>query len=117
MPSDPSPKEQVKNILLDHRGKDNQISSRDLNDQIGVDSVGSFPSTRAIIRELVLEDQIPVASGNNGYYIIETEEELAEYVAQLDSRISSIAERRFAIKHAARNWGGGITPSDDEDIL
>jgi ABC-type uncharacterized transport system ATPase subunit len=117
MDGDKTPKERVKDLLLNHRGKDNQISSREINDEINVDNVGSFPSTRAIVRNLILEDQIPIVSTNNGYFVAETEEEIAEYVAQLDSRITSIAERRYAIKHAARNWGDGIQPSTDEDIL
>lgn len=91
-------KEEVKDIILDHRGSDNQISSREINDQIGVDDIGSFPTTRAIIRELILEDNIPIASGGNGYFVIETEDELKDYINSLESRMLSIADRKYGIR-------------------
>lgn len=117
MPSDDDVKDRVESILRDHRGSDNPISSREINDEIGVDDIGSFPSTRAIVRELVLEEKIPIASSNQGYYIIETEDELAEYIENLSARIDSIAERRFAIQRAAQEWDEPIESSEDEDLL
>ena len=117
MAVDEDVKERVRDIILDHRGSENPISSREINDEIGVDSIGSFPSTRAIIRELVLENQIPIASSNQGYYVIETEDELAEYIENLSTRIDSIAERRFAIQRAAKEWDESIESSEDEDLL
>lgn len=117
MVSNEDVKERVREILLNHRGADNPVSSREINDEIGVDSIGSFPSTRAIIRELVLDDKIPIASSNQGYYVVETEDELAEYIENLSTRIDSIAERRFAIQRAAKEWDEPIKSSEDEDLL
>jgi hypothetical protein len=117
MVSDNDVKGIVKDIILNHRGSDNPISSREINEEIGVDNIGSFPSTRAIVRELVLEDQIPIASSNQGYYVVETEDEIAEYIDNLSARIDSIAERRFAIQRAAKKWDEPIESSEDEDLL
>lgn len=115
--SSKSAKEQVKELLLDAEGPDNAITSREIDEEVNLDSVGSFPQTREVVRELLMEDGIPIASNSNGYYVIETEEQLADYVDTLDGRITGIAERRFGILQAADQWDGDIEASDDHDVL
>ena len=110
-------RQQVKEILLDHRGANNAISSREISDRLNKDEVGSFPETRMIIRDIMLEDQIPIASSNNGYYVIESEEELRDYVDQLESRILGMSERKFAVQRAADAWSGDIETDEDLDLL
>lgn len=82
-----------------------------------MDSTGSFPGTREIIRELVLEDRIPIAATNRGYFVVETEDELAAYIENLEDRILGISERKFAIRRAAASWEGELRPSEDADLL
>lgn len=95
-------RQRVKELLLDHKGADDPITSREINEEVNLDRVGSFPSTRAVIREIVLQDKIPVAGSSNGYYVIETEEELENYVENLNGRIVGLAERRYAVLRAAQ---------------
>ncbi|CQH63991.1 uncharacterized protein HHUB_4246 (plasmid) [Halobacterium hubeiense] len=115
MSSDPA-REEIKQLILEAKGPSNAISSREINEQVDVDSVGSFPQTREIVRELLMEG-IPIASNTNGYYVIESEEQLADYVDTLDSRMTGIAERRYGILRAADQWDGDIEASDDHDVL
>ncbi|APX00229.1 hypothetical protein CHINAEXTREME_20690 (plasmid) [Halobiforma lacisalsi AJ5] len=84
---DPEKLETVKELLLEHRGRDNPISSREINEVIEVDSVGSFPKTRKYVRQVLYEEEIPVASGSNGYYVIEDQDELEEEISSIDRRI------------------------------
>jgi len=107
----------VKEILLEHKGSDDAISSREISNQLDKDEVGSFPETRMLIRDIMLEDQIPIASSNSGYYVIETEEELRDYVDQLEQRILGMSERKFAVQRAANVWDGEIETDDDLDLL
>ncbi|WP_276255612.1 hypothetical protein [Halomontanus rarus] len=109
--------ERVKEIILKHKGFDNAISSREINEEIDVDNVGSFPGTRQIIRTLIIDEEIPIASSGNGYYVVETEEELAEYLESLEGRMLSIADRKWAIQRAAVNWEEDIESSEDRDLL
>lgn len=102
---------------MDHRGSDDPITAREINEVIQEDSVGSFPGTRQIIREIMIEDQIPIAAGNQGYYVIESEEELSEYINNLDERVLSIVGRKQAVLRAANDWEDRIETSDDEDLL
>lgn len=120
MATPPEVREQVREIIDQHHGSENSITSREINNQINVDNVGSFPSTREIVREIVIKDQIPIVSepgSNGGYYVAETEEEIDIYVKQLDSRIAGITERKVAVQIAANVWDGDIETSEDYDIL
>lgn len=110
-------RERVKEMLLNHQGADNPISAREISERLKKDEVGSFPETRMLIRNIMLEDKIPVASSNKGYYVIETEGELKDYVDQLESRILGMSERKFAVQRAANEWNGDIESDEDLDLL
>lgn len=110
-------RERVKEMLLNHRGSDDPITSREINEEISEDTVGSFPNTRSIIRDIMVEDEIPIAGSSQGYYVIETEEELSEYVDNLDQRVLNITERKTYVLRAANEWEDQIETSDDEDLL
>lgn len=114
--SSDSVRDDVKELILEHRGPENPITSREINEAVDLDSVGSFPSTRAVIRDLVLEEGIPIAAGNQGYYVIEEEDELEAYVENLENRVMQITERKFAVQRAVLEWDEDIV-SDDSDLL
>lgn len=109
-------KEQVKEILLEHHGADNPVTSREINERLDLDNVGSFPTTRSVIREILMVDGVPVASNSNGYYIIETDEELENYVDRLGERINNIAERKYGVLAAADEWDS-TTNAEIEDFV
>jgi hypothetical protein len=117
MSSPKSPDERVKELLLAHRGAGDPITSREINEEIDVDTVGSFPSTRALVRELIEGEQLPIVSDGNGYYVAETEAELASYIESLDSRLVSIADRKAAVIRAAQEWDDRIESDADSDLL
>lgn len=108
--------EQVKAMLLDHHGRDNQISSREINEVVELDTVGSFPNTRECIRDIMFQEGIPIIGGGNGYYVATTEQELKDALETLDSRIINTTERKMALRRAANNWDD-IESDDDLDIL
>ncbi|MFK8214634.1 hypothetical protein [Haloferax volcanii] len=110
-------KDEIREIILEHRGADNPITSREINERFDLDNIGSFPSTRAVIRELVMEERIPIAATSQGYFLIDSEEELEEYVDNLESRVMNITERKFAVLRAADRWDGESDSSSDPDIL
>lgn len=81
-------------MLLNHQGSDDPIPSREISDEVGIDEVESFPVTRGVIREIIEEDGVPVAASGNGYFVIETEDELEVYLDSLNERLMNIAERK-----------------------
>lgn len=109
--------EQVRKLLLEHKGKGNEIPSRDINDEVGLDSVGSFPQTRECVRDVMLRERIPVIGGGNGYYVAEKEEEVKDAIETLESRILNTTERKMLLQRAAEEWADDIETDDDLDIL
>lgn len=118
MPSDVH--DQVKQIMLDHRGASNAISAREIDEELDLDNVGSFPNTRSVLRDLIKDEKMPIASipgSEGGYFIVENEAELESYISSLDSRILKIADRKSYITQAAEEWQDEIDFSDDSDLL
>lgn len=109
--------ERVKELLLEHRGKGNEISSRELNEEVGLDSVGSFPRTRECVRDIMLQERIPIIGGGNGYYVAQTEDEIVDAIETLDSRITKTAERKMLLERAAKAWEDDIETNDEHDIF
>lgn len=91
---------QIKDILLDHKGKKNGIKSPKLAELIGIDPGPSNVTIRKLILETMKKYQLPIA-GNPalGYYIIENKKELNESLKSLDSRIHEITNRKALIFH------------------
>ena len=108
--------ETVKELLLEHQGKGNEISSREINEVVDLDNVGSFPTVRRCVKDIMFEEQIPIVGGGNGYYVAETEEEIADAIDTLESRILNMSERKMMLTRAAQGWDE-IDEDDDYDIL
>lgn len=47
-------------MISEHHGKTDPINSKEINDVIGLDSIGSFPNTRKYIRDIMFEEKIPI---------------------------------------------------------
>lgn len=91
----------VHEILKEHRGKNNAITSREIKEEVGVrDTHDTNPNVRDIIRDLIEHHGVPILSHNGGYYIARNEEEVDEYVDRLESRREEIASRRDNIIEA-----------------
>lgn len=110
-------RETVKDLLLEESSADNPLTSREISNELEKNEVGSFPKTRMIIRDIMVTDGIPIVSSNQGYWVAESEQEIQDYIDNLENRIMGITERRYAIKRAAQMWDGDIETDDDLDIL
>lgn len=89
--------EQIKNILLLHRGKRNPITSAEIARIIGIVEDDTHAQTRALILECAEKYELPLAANNRGYYLISNQQEYNEYMANLDSRSAGIEERKRII--------------------
>lgn len=90
----------VADILKDHRGKNERISSAEINNQIQLDSSDTRSRTRAVVKYLLVEEGMAVGATNHGYYLIKTSEELLENIERLDDRIFAAELRKKAIRMA-----------------
>ena len=87
--------EKLRNILLCHKGKINQITSRGVSELIvyPVDDDTQVVSRSKIKKCIELYD-LPVVADNKGYFIATTKEEIDRYNANLQGRIDKIEKRK-----------------------
>lgn len=89
--------EQIKNILLLHKGKRNPITSAEIAIEIGIVEDDTHAKTRSLILECAEKYKLPLAAYNKGYYLISNQQEYDEYMANLDLRSAGIEERKRII--------------------
>ena len=89
--------EKIKKLLEDHVGKGNEVSARVIENEYGNPSDSTHRKARDLIDACIEKYDLAVAANNNGYFIISNDEEYNEYMANLDSRIAGIDERKKII--------------------
>ena len=96
--------EQIKDILMQHCGKSNAITSGEIADLIDINEDDTHAKTRAMILEAAKRYHLPLAADRNGYYLITNEEEYDAYMNNLDSREEGIEERKELITRNYNLW-------------
>lgn len=86
--------DRIQELMLDHQGPSNTISSGQIAEVLGVDDADAQPKTREAIRVLSEEREVPIASTSQGYYLIQTQDHLNDYLENLDGRIAGIQKRK-----------------------
>ncbi len=86
--------EQIRDILLQHRGKANAITSKAISRAMGFPMEDTQSLSRKVIRETEEKFGIPLASCNKGYYIAESDEEMKEYNSIIQRRIDGMEKTR-----------------------
>jgi hypothetical protein len=90
----------LEELLDDHRGPENAISSGEIADELGIDDSGSNPRTREAVKALLDERELPVISNSNGYFVATAESQVEEEIESLQSRIQDIQQRQQLIRDA-----------------
>lgn len=115
--------EQIKDILSQHIGKQNQIPAPEIADMIGVEPGGSGRNIRKLIFETIKMYNLPFGGSNRGYYLIENTNELTDYIQSLYSRNHNNMERARIITAAFYRYyndeelgsTGEIIDEEDDD--
>lgn len=92
--------DELEELLADHRGPENAISSGEIADELGIDDSGSNPRTREAVKALLEERELPVISNSNGYFVATAESQVEEEIESLQSRIQGIQQRQELIRDA-----------------
>lgn len=96
--------EQIRDILLIHRGKQNRITSSQIARAVGITEDATYAKTRAQILECAKTYNLPLAADTKGYYLITNQEEYDCYIENLSSRIAGIEERKRIITENYEMW-------------
>lgn len=95
----------VAEILAEHRGSSDPVTSQEIADRTGLDSLDSTPRTRGVIRKLQRQYDWPVASSSKGYFLIEQPQEARTYIDDLEGRIEGIEQRKNAVVSSINRRG------------
>ncbi|WP_311171778.1 hypothetical protein [Halobellus ordinarius] len=101
--------DELEAILAD-RGRSDAITSAELAERLDIDDGEASPETRAAVRALLFERNVPVRSGNVGYWVCQSEAEAEEYESDLEGRIEGIEQRLTAFRTAWQEWNRAKIP-------
>jgi len=82
----------LRKLLSDHVGESNAITQQQLSEATGVNT----STLRSELRRLREERRIPIANQRDGYYIIQSKEELQDYIGHINQEIQS---KKNTIEH------------------
>ena len=109
--------EQIKNILLQHKGKANPIPANKISKTLNIPEDDTVPTTRKLITKLILDEGMPIGAYGNGYFYIETLQELTEYIDFLDQKIEQTTTRKAKVISNYENkygkWKSKFTQLDE----
>ena len=93
--------EEIRDILIEHKGRENAITSNTITSKIGVDSSPSMVDIREIITITIFKFELPIVSSNSGYYLLreKDDEDVERYERSLDQRVQRITRRKVLIRH------------------
>lgn len=90
----------LKEILMEHRGRRDAITSEELAERVGLETSNGNPEARFGIRSLIKKTGLPIAACPEGYFVITTRRELHDYLSALDGRIAGIESRKTMVEEA-----------------
>lgn len=85
--------DQLEEIMQNHVGQGNSITTGELAEQLEVSDKETNPKIRDLLRKLMVIKRVPVGSCNHGYFVVENRDEYQEYLNNLHSRIRGIEDR------------------------
>jgi hypothetical protein len=83
-------------LLENREGKQSAISSKALGDRVGLKST----TVRDMVAEIRVEYNIPVASCSQGYYTIQSDQELRQVMERIEETIATKKERQKELARA-----------------
>lgn len=96
--------EKIKDILLQHIGKSNAVTSKEVSKKMGFPMEDTQSVSRKAIWETAKEYGLPLVSCNKGYFIAETDDEIDEYNSNIQSRIDGMEETRKMTNKNYQEW-------------
>ena len=99
-----STKETIREIIVKHQGRENAIFASQIAEEAGIDEGDTYSQTRKYLKQL-LKEGIPLASNpGRGYWVIENQEELDNYIGSLERRARQTDNRKLYVLDAAEEW-------------
>jgi len=88
----------IAELLKTHVGRSKAITSGDIARRFGIPDNDTTRQTRHLIKEAMIKHGIPIGALREGYFVVESPQELAECVLDLQNRIDRTEERLVLLK-------------------
>ncbi|MGD0406405.1 MAG: hypothetical protein ABSB10_07130 [Candidatus Bathyarchaeia archaeon] len=87
----------IRKIILEHKGKAKAIRASKISKILQIPENDTFATTRGLITKLILEEGMPIAASSRGYFYIENQQELGDYMEYLQERIHQTTNRMVTV--------------------
>ena len=102
--------DKLKEILLQHKGKANAITSKEISRKMGFPMEDTQSVSRKAIWKTAKHFGLPLISCNKGYFIAETDDEITEYKSSIQNRIDGMKKREKEPSKTIRNGKNELHP-------
>ena len=96
--------ERLKAILLQHKGKENAITVKNISAMMGFRRAETQPECRRLIWETAKMFNLPVVACSKGYFVAIREDEIDGYVENIQHRIDGMIQTRDMAKNNFAIW-------------
>jgi len=97
-------KERIRDILLQHRGKENAITAKEISAKMGYPMEDTQSVSWYQIKKTEEKYNLPLVSGREGYYIAQTDEEMEKYNQNIRNRMEKMEQRRLMANENYKEW-------------
>lgn len=88
-------REKIRDILLEHKGEERAVTAKEISAEMGYPMEDTRSVSRYQIKKTEEEFDLPLVSGKSGYYIAQTDEEMAIYNQNIKNRMDKMEQRRI----------------------
>lgn len=96
--------EKIEEILIQHKGKANAITSKEISKIIGYPMEDTQAKTRKAIWDTAKQFGLPLISSNKGFFIAETDDEIEAYNSNIQSRIDGMNATKEMANKNYQEW-------------
>jgi hypothetical protein len=92
------------------------LKSKELAQLLGISDADGHPQTRQIITDVMEQKDLPLGASGDGFYVIQDESELNDYLRALDIRVIGTINRKALVTGAFRRSKGLPTQPETADV-
>lgn len=94
----------IRDILMEHRGKKNAIASKRISQAMGFPMEDTQSVSRQAIWDTAEEFGLPLLSCNKGFFIAQTDEEVAAFNENYEKRINGMRRTQQMVNENYKRW-------------
>lgn len=94
----------IRDMLMEHQGKKNAIASKRISQAMGFPMEDTQSVSRQAIWDTAEEFGLPLLSCNKGFFIAQTDEEVAAFNENYEKRINGMRRTQQMVNENYKRW-------------